>query len=138
MILLLLEKVSINLYLHTFMFTLFPYYKPPNSLSFFCLSLPENPMGVVELSFEGGGTSSYLHCVSTTRPATGVKWELNNTKLSDTQTVTVLNDTVNSQYITTLTLNEKKGGLYRCCVLFINVQRNQTLTDFAELEVESE
>ena len=137
MILLLLEKVSIN-YFHTFMLTLFPYYQPPNLLSFFGLSLPENPMGVVELSFEGGGTPSYLHCVSTTRPATGVKWELNNTKLSDTQTVTVLNDTVTSQYITTLTLNERKRGLYRCCVLFINVQRNQTLTDFAELEVESE
>ena len=77
-------------------------------------------------------------CVSTTRPATAVRWELNHTQLTNTDSTTVLDDPVTSQYTTTLTLETRQGGLYRCDVLFVNVPLDKTLTDFAELEVEGE
>ena len=100
-------------------------------------SFAENLSGVVELSFEGdGGTLSHLVCVSTSRPATSVRWELNNTVITDTDSTTVLDDPVTAQYTHTLPLTEREGGLYRCTINSYNARLDKTLTDFAELEVE--
>ena len=101
-------------------------------------SFAENLSGVVELSFEGdGGTLSHLVCVSTSRPATSVRWELNDTVITDTtESTTVLDDPVTAQYTHTLPLTEREGGLYRCTINSYNAHQDKTLTDFAELEVE--
>ena len=80
-----------------------------------------------------------LTCISGNRPSTSVQWCLNDERINDAATSTVLTDVVTSQYIHTLTVNERLGGEYKCVVVttsnvsMITNYRNATIDIFGML-----
>ena len=56
-----------------------------------------------------------LTCISTGGPATTVTWTRDSTTVTE-GTETVLDDPVTAQYIQTLTLSGRLGGVYTCTV----------------------
>ena len=63
----------------------------------------------------GASPQFTLTCISIGGPATTVTWTRDNVTITEGNE-TVLNDQVTAQYIHTLTVSERLGGLYTCTV----------------------
>ena len=71
-----------------------------------------------------------LTCISTGGPATTVTWTRDSDDTITEGTETVLDDPVTAQYIHTLTVTGREGGLYTC-----TVANNKPSSDSSSLRV---
>ena len=68
------------------------------------------------IDFLGIDVPFTLTCISGNRPGTTVGWYLNDERINDPVTTSVLTDPMTSRYTHTLTVNERTGGEYKCVV----------------------
>ena len=71
-----------------------------------------------------------LTCISTGGPATTVTWTRGDSEVVTTGNMTQLNNTETTQYIHTLSMTGRLGGLYTCIV-----ENNKPSSDSAQLDV---
>ena len=71
-----------------------------------------------------------LTCISTGGPATTVTWTNPDTEVVTTGNMTVLNNADSSQYIHTLNVTGRLGGLYTC-----TVESSKPSSDSAQLSI---
>ena len=84
----------------------------------------------VDSDLNGASPQFTLTCISTGGPATTVTWTRDSGEVvGDTETV--LDNKVTAQYIHTLTVTGRLGGLYTC-----TVTNNKPSTDSATITVE--
>ena len=98
-----------------------------NSVLLGDIIISDNVTLTVDSDLNGATPQFTLTCISTGGPATNVTWTRDSEMLTGS---TVLNNTETAQYIHTLTVTGRLGGLYTC-----TVSNNKPSEDSAQLTV---
>ena len=84
----------------------------------------------VDSDLNGVSPQFTLTCISTSGPATTVTWTNPDSEVVTTGNITVLTNIVTAQYIHTLIVTGRLGGLYTC-----TVKNNKQSSDSAQLDI---